>query len=299
MALQYTGNSNLQAVTLGAAYTAGSGTMALTSGDGAKLPSTGVFYIRNYNVGGTAVAPASLNVLKVTARSTDTLTVVGGQDGTIDQDLASGTAMVWVMGASALTLLKSDILECCPPSGYPVVADFPVWINQGSSTLTQYGNNVSLYVPAKSSFEARAVLTSTYPTGAYTWKTKYRVLVGLSSYAGGGLALYESGTGKMILFGTRRDSSANAMTLIVYYLNSYSSWNSAPLVAIPNYEYLALADNLTNISLAVSSTGYEWLTVYSASRTAFFSTGPTARGIYGENQNSYASYTTLMESWIE
>jgi hypothetical protein len=103
--LKYIANAQLMTVALGAPYTAGSGTMTLAPGTGAFLPTTGDFWIRQAN---TLVSTA-INILKVTARTVDTLTVVGGQDGTTDQNIVVGTPMTWTLCYSALTQLLADI----------------------------------------------------------------------------------------------------------------------------------------------------------------------------------------------
>ncbi len=66
MSLQYTKSATVQTVTLGSSYTAGSGTMTLTAGNGAYLPSSGDFWLSYNNGSGT------IRIFKVTARSTDT-----------------------------------------------------------------------------------------------------------------------------------------------------------------------------------------------------------------------------------
>lgn len=92
-------------VTLGSAYTSGSGTMSLTTGHGARLPASGDFWLARDNNAGT------VNIFKVTARSTDTLTVVAdATEGSGDTNLDSGTALRWALTVSALTQLRADIV---------------------------------------------------------------------------------------------------------------------------------------------------------------------------------------------
>lgn len=103
--LQYSANSSLMTVTLGSAYTSGSGTMSLTAGHGARLPASGDFWLARDNNAGT------VNIFKVTARSTDTLTVVAdATEGNGDTNLDSGTALRWALTVSALTQLRADIV---------------------------------------------------------------------------------------------------------------------------------------------------------------------------------------------
>lgn len=97
-ALQYAGNSSFQAGTVGSDYTSGGSSLALSSGHGSRFPSAGDYWIRIEN-----------EILKVTARSGDTLTVAGAQDGTSAANHLTGTDVYWVMGAAALNQLRVDI----------------------------------------------------------------------------------------------------------------------------------------------------------------------------------------------
>lgn len=102
--LKYVANSTLQTVTLGSNYTAGSGTMTLTAGQGSYLPTSGDFWVVYDNGAGTVRA------FKVTARSTDTLTVVAeASEGSGDGDISSGETLRWSLTVAALDQLKTDI----------------------------------------------------------------------------------------------------------------------------------------------------------------------------------------------
>lgn len=138
MSLAYVANAYLQTFTLASQYTAGSGTMAVTTGQGARLPTSGDFWIRQR----TGVTDATLNILKVTARSTDTLTVTGGQDGTTDQNISGGVEMMWALSVSALTQLIADIRALpilalvSKSSAYPATAADCVILVSGNTTIT-------------------------------------------------------------------------------------------------------------------------------------------------------------------
>jgi len=97
--LKYEANSTFQTGTLGSSYTSGGVSLALTSGHGARFPSTGDFWVRVED-----------EIFKVTARSTDTLTVTGAQDGTSAANHSSGVNVTWVLSVAALTQLRSDLL---------------------------------------------------------------------------------------------------------------------------------------------------------------------------------------------
>ena len=98
--LKYEANSTFQTGTLGSSYTSGGVSLSLTSGHGARFPSSGDFWVRVED-----------EIFKVTARSTDTLTVVGAQDGTSASNHSGGVDVTWVLSVSALTQLRSDLLS--------------------------------------------------------------------------------------------------------------------------------------------------------------------------------------------
>jgi len=97
--LQYVAGANFQTGALASAYTAGGTSLTLTSGHGSRFPSSGDFWVRCEN-----------EIFKATARSTDTLTVTGAQDGTPAANHAAGAEVYWVLGVAALDQLRSDIV---------------------------------------------------------------------------------------------------------------------------------------------------------------------------------------------
>lgn len=101
--LKYGKTASLQTVTLGSSYTSGSGTMSLTSGHGARLPSAGDFWLTYDDGAGT------VRIFKVTARSTDTLTVTAeSSEGSGDGNISSGATLRWSLTCGALDQLKLD-----------------------------------------------------------------------------------------------------------------------------------------------------------------------------------------------
>ena len=103
--LKYNANSSLQTVTLGSAYTAGSGSMSLTAGHGARLPASGDFWLA-YNDGAGTV-----RIFKVTSRFLDSISVTpDATEGSGDGNISSGATLRWSLTVSALTQLRADIV---------------------------------------------------------------------------------------------------------------------------------------------------------------------------------------------
>lgn len=104
--LVYTGNQQRMTVEVGSNYTSGSGTLSLTAGNGAYLPAVSapnVLFLKPTEA--EISGGATYQVWKVTARSTDTLTVTGAQDGTTDTSFSAPLELEWTIGASALDLI--------------------------------------------------------------------------------------------------------------------------------------------------------------------------------------------------
>jgi len=97
MAIKFANNAS---ATLSASITSSATSIALTTGQGALFPSLAsgeYFYATLVDSAG------NLEIVRVTARSTDTLTVVRGQDGTTARAFASGDSIELRPVAAALS----------------------------------------------------------------------------------------------------------------------------------------------------------------------------------------------------
>lgn len=109
--------------TVGSDYTSGATSLVLSTGQGAKYAgatATAPYYVRIEN-----------EVLKVTGRSSDTLTVAGAQDGTSAASHVAGKAVEPIISKTQLDAYRSAILA--------LEADFTPWTTW-TPTLTQSGS---------------------------------------------------------------------------------------------------------------------------------------------------------------
>lgn len=195
--LKYIQSSTLQSVTLGAGYTAASGTMTLTGGEGALLPSSGDFWLAYNNGAGT------VRLFKVTARSTDTLTVVAvSGEGSGDGNISSGETLKWALTYDALDQFRQDICQTgtlasataakagslyLPNNGISILRDtgaafaewgpaFPLtkpvdgdfaWINQGGATVSTTTGGILLQGAADAGTQLR-IRKKAKPATPYT-----------------------------------------------------------------------------------------------------------------------------------
>lgn len=107
---KYEKTATLGTVELDTGYTAASGTMVLVAGQGARLPSAGDFWLA-WSTDYTDPF-ATIHLFKVTARSTDTLTVTAETtEGGGDTNINAGQKLKAVMSISALDQLRQDICQ--------------------------------------------------------------------------------------------------------------------------------------------------------------------------------------------
>ncbi len=103
MAVLYTNNAVSM---LAFAITPGATSLTVTAGQGAKFPtpSGGDFFYA------TLASSSSTEIVKVTARATDTLTIFRAQEGTTAAAFATGDAVSLFVTAGMLSQLKVDAL---------------------------------------------------------------------------------------------------------------------------------------------------------------------------------------------
>ena len=247
--LKFTGNLTRMTVTLASAYTAGSGTMTLTSGHGARLPTTGDFWL--------VPTSGTYQSIKVTARSTDTLTVVGSQDGTTDASLSTGAELEWNLTASALTQLQYDIQRTSPLVAPPVASAFTA-TNTGSSTITDSGSGPVVIAFLGGGSTLRMYEKAT-PGTSFTFTAKWAAY-GSANYLRIGMFVRRTANSKLMMYGYRADGGHYAVDL----WTTLASWSSSSsLLAniafygpVPTWHRIVV--DATNIAFYYSQDGQTW-----------------------------------------
>jgi hypothetical protein len=100
--------SNNATTTLASGITAVATSITLNTGDGAlfEAPTGGDFELITVYDGATIAASTNVEVMKVTARSTDTMTVVRAQEGTTGFAFSSGAGVDACLTAATLDSLR-------------------------------------------------------------------------------------------------------------------------------------------------------------------------------------------------
>jgi len=322
--LKYIQSSTLQSVTLGSTYTAGSGTMTLTAGNGAYLPSSGDFWLSYNNGAGT------VRLFKVTARSSDTLTVTAvSGEGSGDGNISSGETLRWALTYDALNQLRADICgygtyaslpaTCTKGDMYytsdsiytfvatatntwtpffrgrqvtiPVDSGFS-WVNQGGATLTTTYGNFLLYGPASASDSLR-LRVKTAPATPYTIEAGFLVAPAKTNFWAGGVAWRASGSGSLVLASVGSGAYANLDSTKWTNATTYSSaYTLAPDPSPGDAEvWVRIADDGVNRTISWSQDSVNWIQVHSVGRTDFITADQV--GFFVNNNNSNPIYMNL------
>lgn len=320
--LKYQGNSDFQSGTLGSSYTSGGTSLVLTAGHGARFPSSGDFWVRVED-----------EIFKVTARSTDTLTVVGAQDGTSAANHTSGVTVRWVLGAASLDQLRSDLIltgtygsvpsASSVPSGtlylptdgafnfgrsdtsdwiwyrdgqrhYPIPTSSWTTINGSTETFDTSRGYGYLSVPSSGTDNIRARVRSV--SAPWTLTVRVRVIHNTNNYSLGGIAISD-GTGKLVVFGMGSNAGS---TLLSYYHASPTGGGSlrGTAYAFGGGElWLRAADDNTNRILSYSVDGINWTQYSSTARTTDLTASEV--GIFMNSANSAVAQLAVYSFLIE
>jgi hypothetical protein len=150
------------------------------------------------------------------------------------------------------------------------VADFTI-VNQGTKTITDIGNKISITGPSTSGY-SWCFLTKSLPTAPYIVETYVENLSVWSSYLMQGLALYDSASGKSVTYSIRTNGAVYNCILIVdtnssvtthvasIYSNGAENWG---------INWLRIVDDNTNWKFQASTDGINWVTQYSTARNTY------------------------------
>lgn len=267
---------------------------SITVVSGGVFPSAGNFRIM-----------IDSEIMICTARSSNTLTVTRGQDGTAAASHSDAAAVNMMYSQQSLTRMFQDN---DPLFGYSSVlphglyndagtallttSDF-TWLNQGGATVTDESGSVLMKVPTDSGNETRGQeLTITgsnvYITAMNAW------FPGTDTDAKPSFGMYF------------RETSSSKLMVLSVLIESFFSWEpsisvsrfSAPgtqftvndgprkLQLISDRVWLKAEVDGSNIKFSVSPDGVTWLLYFTESKTAYFSSGPDRIGWFGRNNGN-------------
>ena len=93
--------------TLASGINSSATSLSVASGHGSRFPAitgTDYFYL-------TLASASASEIVKVTARSTDTMTIVRGQDGTTGQSFSTGDSVQLKLTKAVMDYIKSELSD--------------------------------------------------------------------------------------------------------------------------------------------------------------------------------------------
>lgn len=253
-------------------------------------------------------------IMTVTGISTNTFTVIRGEDGTTAASHSSAVDVDHVVTSESLDRAYKDAYGADYDNGYPynrilaegvtkTASDF-TWLNQGSFGTCVDADDGGLVMTTGVS-EVRRQLrgkyisapSTPYTAAAYLW-LGHGMGRGVISTDGttGHLFLREASTGKLYILGMRcsflfmqrwDDVTGTGQTDVDSYIE-----NEAEQL------WLRIGDDGTNVTGEVSYNGYDWMECFNEGRTSYMAGGPDQVGFGMENGNGDADAELWIKSWI-
>jgi hypothetical protein len=278
-------------------------TTSITVTSGAVFPSSGNFRVM-----------VDSEIMVVTARSSNTLTVVRGQDGTSAASHSDLAPIAMIYSYQGFSKLFQDNMGLWGYGSMPAASgvyndagtgrltggDF-TWVNQGSASVATNGDSLTMRCPTDAARNLR-MLALTPGGGSWTYIAALR---GMAGGDGGcaphfGLGMRENATGKVIAIGWAASNVNNQKLLLVKWTNSSTlSSTQVEKRCVMNFHiiWFKVEYDGTNVKFYVSPDGVEWILVRSESKTTFFTTAPDEVVWYGCNfENSSTRATELVVS---
>ena len=277
---------------------------AIDLDDGSVFPSVGNFRVM-----------VDDEIMVCTSRSTNTITVVRGQDGTAAAAHDDLSPIRMIYSAQGINRLMQDHDPLWGYSSRPALhgvyddagtdrltaTDF-TWENQGGASRNDNGDSITLRLPTDASNNFRGMTLT--PGGNFTYVGAFRCLVGGDSsyYSSCSLGLRESGTSKIVAlhyggssflrsrFSLGKWTSSSALSGGVFQFDRSTLHLPGPIWFKCEYDG-------TNIKLYGGNDGWNWVQFLSEAKATFFTTAPDQIIWGGSNlQNSSTNATEMIVS---
>jgi hypothetical protein len=279
---------------------------SISVADGSQFPSSGRFRIRIDD-----------ELLVVTARSGNTLTVERGAEGTTAASHLVGATVSHVLTYEGLrSYLRNNIYYV--NSGRPSLSemtdtsgnllsktDFTA-VNQGSRTYDDQLGGLIITQPSHGASDNWFLLTRSAPSTPYSVIAATRgIAVNTNSTAAlyWGIGFRESGTGKFTQTILGISTNNGGLRLLNQNWNSPTSFSATNLTSSllinSDIQWLKIRDDGTNLIFYLGNDGLNWIEIYSVGRTNFMTGGPNQVFVISQHFNSqHTGYVTVLH-WSE
>lgn len=285
--------------TLSASCTSGATTITVTTGS--KFPSSGDFHVL-----------VDTEIMLVTGRSTNTLTVTRGQEGTTAAAHSNAAVIALILTAASIKAYLRDnvpgadgskpAMRLVDSTGAPLTSSDFTTINLDTSTITDQDGGIVLKKPGNAVVgENVTVLTRAYIAPA-TLIAGLRLCLPRDRSSGFPLGLVgaRDSSGKMVFNHVLNDGGTHYQAA---RYNSPTSQNSLvfasqSLVMPSDVTWFKVEDDNATLKFSISHDGVNFVQMYSESRGAFLSS--PSQFIWGNNNygNNVDCLVSLV-AWIE
>jgi hypothetical protein len=275
-------------------------TTTVVVADGSVFSSTGNFRVRVDN-----------EIMKVTARSGNTLTVVRGQEGTTAASHANSAEVIQIISQEGFDALGKDNIglfgwssllplhKIVADDGTTLTASDFTWQNQGGATASDEDGTIVMGVPSSGTTNALRILERTAPSAPYAYVAAFDFAMATGGSPGRCdmfMGFRESSSSKLALLhiqcsngGTGSGGTIDRhMRFAVLYWDNNSTRNATIPVAerllmhIGPVLWIKIEDDNTNLKFYIGMDGVEWIQVASVTRTAHMAGAPD-RVCWGAN----------------
>lgn len=173
------------------------------------------------------------------------------------------------------------------------------WVNQGSATATNTNGGILLTDPATATTNIR-ILKRPAPATPYKITVGFIPTIHMVTWSQVGIGFRQSSSGKLETISLLPTSTSYQVTLRIARYNSATSFNTdaASVNIIPMPRFFQLEDDGTTLFFRWSGDGYGFHTVYSESRTTWFTTsGPDEVFLTATSENSTRGAIGHFISW--
>lgn len=256
---------------------------SLVVDDGTKFPSVGRFRIM-----------IGTEIMICTARSSNTLTVIRGQEGTTGAAHADDDDVLHIVTKDGLFQLGRDndpwfntsrpvLAQIIDSSGVILTsADF-TWFNQGGASIADQNGTMYLQLPSGAGHNLRGMIRSYSTVTAIAGFVPNFTIFGATGSPMGGIIFKESVSNLGIsISGRIVDDKTFHIDVSKWTSNTALSTNvSLWDWAVPLKPYwLKAVDNGTNIVFSFSHDGINWIQAFTEARTTFLTTDADRVGFF-------------------
>jgi len=253
---------------------------SITVDDGSVFPSEGDVRLQ-----------IDTETVIMTHRTTNTLTVVRGADGSTAASHSDNAEVRTVASAGQWDKVLDDLwagASVRPPhivqneDGSDLVAADFSWVNQGTASLsdTAYGG-LTMNIPADSGTDQRLAYISA-PTAPWVFIGHFMFGLGYDTTSDwGSFMIRESASSKFYSCRFGPFGGTNSLLIQAFTSPTSGATNYSLLPMSENRIWYKIEDDNTDLTFSHSWDGVNWHEVFSHARGTFFTTGPDQIGLIG------------------